>query len=319
MRLLIVATAFLALASARPEPPSGYTYNIPSQPLEYPSGGASIDSSNVGLLLDSGAGGHSYTLAHSSGSGALSHGYALSSGLSSSGLSSSGLGLLTSGGLGSSLGGASLLLTQQAPPSAVSFASGGFSGSSGGAVVKKHIYVHVPPPEPEEYRPQRVYPVAPPQKHYKIIFIKAPTPPTPTVPSIPVQPQNEEKTLVYVLVKKPEEQPEIHIPQPIPTQPTKPEVYFIRYKTHKQNDLGGSILSSGISDASGIGSSSISGSSLIGSSISTSSLEDGLSGLHLSSGLAGSSISSSSVSSSLSSSYGVPSASYGPPKLEHKK
>lgn len=73
--------------------------------------------------------------------------------------------------------------------------------------------------------------VAPPQKHYKIVFIKAPTPPTPTAPVIPVQPQDEQKTLIYVLVKKPEEQPDIVIPTPAPTQPSKPEVYFIRYKT----------------------------------------------------------------------------------------
>lgn len=60
---------------------------------------------------------------------------------------------------------------------------------------------------------------------------QAPTPPTPTAPIIPAQPQNEEKTLVYVLVKKPEEAPEIVIPTPAPTQPSKPEVYFIKYKT----------------------------------------------------------------------------------------
>lgn len=73
--------------------------------------------------------------------------------------------------------------------------------------------------------------VPPAQKHYKIVFIKAPSPPAPTAPIIPPIPQNEEKTLVYVLVKKPEEQPEITIPTPAPTQPSKPEVYFIRYKT----------------------------------------------------------------------------------------
>jgi len=100
--------------------------------------------------------------------------------------------------------------------------------------VHKHVYVHVPPPEPEYPAPQKPIAVAPPQKHYKIIFIKAPTPPTPTAPVIPAQPQNEEKTLVYVLVKKPEEAPEISIPTAAPTQPSKPEVYFIRYKTQKQ-------------------------------------------------------------------------------------
>ncbi|KAK9753084.1 protein of unknown function (DUF243) [Popillia japonica] len=100
--------------------------------------------------------------------------------------------------------------------------------------IHKHVYVHVPPPENEYPAPQKPIEVAPPQKHYKIIFIKAPTPPTPTAPIIPLQPQNEEKTLVYVLVKKPEDAPEIHIPTPPPTQPSKPEVYFIRYKTQKE-------------------------------------------------------------------------------------
>ncbi|XP_065172983.1 uncharacterized protein [Atheta coriaria] len=100
--------------------------------------------------------------------------------------------------------------------------------------VHKHVYVHVPPPEQEYHAPRKPIQVAAPQKHYKIIFIKAPAPPAPTAPVIPLQPQNEEKTLVYVLVKKPEEAPEINIPTPAPTQPSKPEVYFIRYKTQKQ-------------------------------------------------------------------------------------
>lgn len=118
---------------------------------------------------------------------------------------------------------------------------GGFGGGfGGGQIVQKHIYVHVPPPEPEEFRPQRPISVAPAQKNYKIIFIKAPSAPTPTAPVIPLQPQNEEKTLVYVLVKRPDEAPEISIPTPAPTQPSKPEVYFIRYKT-QVNDFLNSI------------------------------------------------------------------------------
>lgn len=98
-------------------------------------------------------------------------------------------------------------------------------------IVHKHVYVHVPPPDNEYPAARKQIYVPPPQKHYKIVFIKAPTPPTPTAPIIPLQPQNEEKTLVYVLVKKPEDQPDIVIPTPAPTQPAKPEVYFIRYKT----------------------------------------------------------------------------------------
>lgn len=101
------------------------------------------------------------------------------------------------------------------------------------SVVHKHVYVHVPPPEAPEYKaPKPILPPPPPQKHYKIVFIKAPTPPTPTAPVLPpLPPQDEEKTLIYVLVKKPEEQPEIVLPTQAPTQPSKPEVYFIRYKT----------------------------------------------------------------------------------------
>ncbi|XP_003695420.1 early nodulin-75-like [Apis florea] len=104
-------------------------------------------------------------------------------------------------------------------------------------VVHKHVYVHVPPPEAPEYKPPKyIPPAAPPQKHYKIVFIKAPTPPTPTAPALPpLPPQDEEKTLIYVLVKKPEEAPEVVLPTQAPTQPSKPEVYFIRYKTQKES------------------------------------------------------------------------------------
>lgn len=85
----------------------------------------------------------------------------------------------------------------------------------------------------------------------------APSPPSYQAPVIPVQPQNEEKTLVYVLVKKPEEQQEIVIPTSAPTQPSKPEVYFIKYKTQKES---GGYPSAGIPHgSSSIGSSSSGG------------------------------------------------------------
>ncbi|XP_035778354.1 titin-like [Anopheles albimanus] len=111
---------------------------------------------------------------------------------------------------------------------------GGYNYNPAPQVVQKHIYVHVPPPEKEEVYYPRVPQVAPAQKHYKIIFIKAPSPPQQKAPIIPVQPQNEEKTLVYVLHKKPEEPEDIVIPTPPPTKPSKPEVYFIKYKTQKE-------------------------------------------------------------------------------------
>uniref|UniRef100_A0A182XED7 DUF243 domain-containing protein n=1 Tax=Anopheles quadriannulatus TaxID=34691 RepID=A0A182XED7_ANOQN len=98
-------------------------------------------------------------------------------------------------------------------------------------IIHKHVYVHVPPPEPEYVTTRKPIVVPPPQKHYKIVFIKAPSPPTQAPPVLPPIQQNEEKTLVYVLVKKQDEPEEIVIPTVAPTPPSKPEVYFIRYKT----------------------------------------------------------------------------------------
>lgn len=97
-------------------------------------------------------------------------------------------------------------------------------------IITKNVYVHVPPEEPVTYAPARQIQVPVAKKHYKIIFIKAPAPPTPTAPIIPERIEDEHKTLVYVLVKKPEEQPEIEIPEAPTTEPSKPEVFFIKYK-----------------------------------------------------------------------------------------
>lgn len=73
-------------------------------------------------------------------------------------------------------------------------------------LIQKHIYVHVPPPQEEEEFNQPISPDSlSRQKHYKIIFIKAPS--TPSISQqiaqaqYAQQQQTEEKTLVYVLVK----------------------------------------------------------------------------------------------------------------------
>lgn len=59
-------------------------------------------------------------------------------------------------------------------------------------LITKNVYIHVPPPEIPEFQPQQVIDVPVPKKHYKIIFIKAPTSPPPTVPVIPEQIQDEQ-------------------------------------------------------------------------------------------------------------------------------
>ncbi|XP_062554910.1 uncharacterized protein LOC134220007 [Armigeres subalbatus] len=101
--------------------------------------------------------------------------------------------------------------------------------------VYKHVYVHVPPEDKEEYvAPRVIQPVSHKQKHYKIIFIKAPTPPAPKSVVVPPQPSSEEKTIVYVLHQKPEQQQEVIVQKPEPAKQNKPEVYFIKYKNRKE-------------------------------------------------------------------------------------
>lgn len=100
------------------------------------------------------------------------------------------------------------------------------------ATIHKHVYVHLPPPEFEEEEEQQDFPavVAEKNKRYNIIFIKAPSLRQSSIVR-QVQPQNEDKTIIYVLVKKPEP----HIITPIQTgvKHEKPEVYFIKYKAQK--------------------------------------------------------------------------------------
>jgi hypothetical protein len=109
-------------------------------------------------------------------------------------------------------------------------------------IIHKHVYIHIPPPEPE-YVEIPNDPVQPVQKHYRIIFIKAPTVAAPTAQAVQ-QAVTEEKTIVYVLVKKPDNVREV-LPAPATTLPSKPEVYFIRYKTEEKTTLTPEIESGG--------------------------------------------------------------------------
>ncbi|KAL9695262.1 hypothetical protein quinque_014547 [Culex quinquefasciatus] len=264
MRAFVLLSCCLALAAARPE--AGYSYNRPSGGSHGGGGGGGYSSGGHGGGGGGGgysSGGHGgsgggFSGGHGGGGGGGSFSSGGGSGFSSFG--GSGFEVCDSvwwekysggasfGGGGASFGGGSASFGGGGASFGGGFSSG---GGSQNAIIQKHIYVHVPPPEPEEIRPQRPIPVAPAQKHYKIIFIKAPSAPAYQAPQIPVLPQNEEKTLVYVLVKKPDEQQDIVIPDPAPTQPSKPEVYFIKYKTQKESSGG----SGGYAGASAGGSS----------------------------------------------------------------
>ncbi|XP_034671347.1 uncharacterized protein LOC117903433 [Drosophila subobscura] len=70
-----------------------------------------------------------------------------------------------------------------------------------------------------------------PQKNYRVVFIKAPAGDNANVKySAEFAPQ-EEKTVIYVLSKKDNDLDATDIATPAPTQPSKPEVFFIKYKT----------------------------------------------------------------------------------------
>lgn len=261
---LQLVLSLIALVHGRPE--AGYSYSAPvaaaapSAAYGAPSAGSSgaFSYASIPTQYAAPAAGINYV---SSSAPAASF---ATSGLSSSFVNSAAPASYVSAAPASYVSGAPASYVSAAQAggfSGASFSSAGaeasFAPSSGATLVQKHIYVHVPPPEQEEYVAPKQYNFAPPQKHYKIIFIKAPNPPTPTAPTIPVQPQNEEKTLVYVLVKKPEEAPEINIPTPAPTQPSKPEVYFIRYKTQKEaaaaaGGVGIAADAGGIADAGAV-------------------------------------------------------------------
>ena len=148
----------------------------------------------------------------------------------------SGAGVFGTGSAGGAFGGA---ISGATGGGYVSGGSGGYDVGTGGgyggtSLIQKHIDFHVTPPEPEKHISQREPQFRPAQKHYKIVFIKSPTPPTPTADNIQLPGHDEQKTLIYVLVKKPDQAEALKIQQPAPTQPSKPEVYFIKYKTQKK-------------------------------------------------------------------------------------
>ncbi|KAM7361464.1 uncharacterized protein ACRADG_012115 [Cochliomyia hominivorax] len=102
--------------------------------------------------------------------------------------------------------------------------------------VTKDIYVHVAPEDVEDQQyHQPALPPPPPRKHYRIVFIKAPSQNINKAALRIQQAPTEEKTIIYVLTKKQDPldlQAALQDVQPKP--PSKPEVYFIKYKTQEE-------------------------------------------------------------------------------------
>ncbi|XP_066159343.1 uncharacterized protein [Euwallacea fornicatus] len=104
--------------------------------------------------------------------------------------------------------------------------------------VTKQLYFFAAPEDDEEEQEIEAkidLPRSAEKKAYKIIFIKAPTHRSKTTITVPVAPPLEQKTLVYVLVKKPEIHPTLRFQQSASsTEAPKPEVFFIKYKTPQE-------------------------------------------------------------------------------------
>ena len=86
-----------------------------------------------------------------------------------------------------------------------------------------------------------------PQKNYRVVFIKAPSSSNANVKLSAEYAPQEEKTVIYVLSKKDNSLEVGDIATPAPTVPSKPEVFFIKYKTeeeaqHAQKQIQGTIF-----------------------------------------------------------------------------
>lgn len=156
----------------------------------------------------------------------------------------SGLSSFNSGAQFGSAGG-SFGVDASAKFDASAFAGAASSGDNE-VQVQKHLYFFSAPEEQLEVRQRVNIPKVPQQKNYKIIFIKAPTYVGQSRINVPLPPQNEEKTIVYVLVKKPEENGEINVQVAPPLPPSKPEVYFIKYKTQQEAEEAVANVQSGV-------------------------------------------------------------------------
>jgi uncharacterized membrane protein YgcG len=124
------------------------------------------------------------------------------------------------------------------------------------------VYVHAAPDEPVDSQARVIRVPGGQDKHVNIIFVKAPSSSSQQQTEVILPEQNEQKTLVYVLLKKGEANSDIRVRAPAARGPTKPEVYFIRYAN---GGAGGG--AGGAGGAGGLGGGSSSGGYSSGGSV----------------------------------------------------
>ncbi|KAH8294601.1 hypothetical protein KR018_000150, partial [Drosophila ironensis] len=99
------------------------------------------------------------------------------------------------------------------------------------AIVSKRFFIHSAPEEAEDYKERHIT-VGVPKRNYNVVFIKSPQ--RNNRKTIKISPAaNEEKTVIYVLSKKGESDVNAEVVEQA-SSTSKPEVFFIKYKTNEE-------------------------------------------------------------------------------------
>lgn len=111
-------------------------------------------------------------------------------------------------------------------------------------IIHKQFFTVAAPEEHENLERAKHLVIGRPQKNYRVVFIKAPSSSNANVKLSAEYAPKEEKTVIYVLSKKDNQLEVNDIATPAPTVPSKPEVFFIKYKTdaeasHAQQQIQG--------------------------------------------------------------------------------
>ncbi|XP_034671352.1 uncharacterized protein LOC117903437 [Drosophila subobscura] len=101
-------------------------------------------------------------------------------------------------------------------------------------IIHKQFFTVAAPEEHENLERAKHLVIGRPQKNYRVVFIKAPSSSNANLKLSAEYAPKEEKTVIYVLSKKDNQLEVNDIATPAPTVPSKPEVFFIKYKTEAE-------------------------------------------------------------------------------------
>ncbi|XP_034671348.1 uncharacterized protein LOC117903434 [Drosophila subobscura] len=109
-------------------------------------------------------------------------------------------------------------------------------------IITKQFYSISPAEEPEELQPRTKHLViGQPRRNYRIIFIRAPSASSEQLKYTAELAPQEERTVIYVLTRQPQElqaedivAPQQQQQQPAAAAEQKPDIFFIKYRTNEE-------------------------------------------------------------------------------------